>query len=491
MGLSDELASVVGERYFSDKDYINVSYARGLDPVLPEIIPQFVLRPDSTEQVSEIIKIANKYKTPIIPRGGGCGLMGGTKPQQEEVIMLDLKRMNKIISIDEDNEVVTFQAGINWSQLNAVLFDKGYYTGNMGPGSGLAASVGGGLSHHSGGGGGCTKYGECTDNCIGLEVVLGTGEIITLGSGANQFVKKPFVRGGLGPDLMGIFLGDNGTMGVKTTASLKIFPKPPYFSGKTFLISDQPYENARDMTREMIKKGWVKNFGIYDMFFVPPPSIMGITLDELISTWKDITGGVMIYVIEAYDEKVLERNSEILENIAKKYSTKELGPSPEEGNITDWFYGEQGHWQFFHIEFSMMGPGYHPATTEIKVPISRFPEILHEMDKWQEEHEDELFEVDAEFGVSTVHMLNHNSCYIGGGFSATNDEDSKEGVIELWKESLEFLSKLGGVLYMVGQIGSHVLVDSRFFSDEYYNFFKQVKTACDPNYLISPGKFRF
>ena len=129
MGLSDELANVVGNKYFSDKDYINVSYARGLDPVLPEIIPHFVLRPESTEQVAEIVKIANKYKTPIIPRGGGCGLMGGTKPQDEEVIVLELKRMNKIIDIDEDNHCVTFQCGLNWSQLNAVLFDKEYYTG--------------------------------------------------------------------------------------------------------------------------------------------------------------------------------------------------------------------------------------------------------------------------------------------------------------------------------------------------------------------------
>jgi FAD/FMN-containing dehydrogenase len=362
----------------------------------------------------------------------------------------------------------------------------------MGPGSGLAASVGGGLSHHSGGGGGCTKYGECTENCIGLEVVLGNGDVIKMGSGANQYVKRPFVRAGLGPDLMGIFLGDNGTMGIKTEATLKIFHKPPFFSGKTFLISENPYENARDMTKEMIKRGWVKNFGIYDMFFVPPPSIMGITLDELITTWGDITGGVMVYVHEAYDEKVLERNSEILEGIAKKYSTRELGPTPEEGNITDWFYGEQGHWQFFHIEFSMMGPGYQPCTTEIKVPISKFAEILHEIDKWGEEHEEELFEVEAEVGVSTVHMLEHNSCYIGGGLSTiSNDEDIKDDVIQLWKENLEFLLKLGGVLYMVGQIGSHVLVDSRFFSDEYYNFFKKVKGICDPNNLISPGKFRF
>ncbi len=70
---------------------------------------------------------------------------------------------------------------------------------------------------------------------------------------------------------MGIFLGDNGTMGIKVKATLKIFPKPPFFSGKTFLIEDDVYNNARSAIQEMIQKGWVKHLGIYDVFFTPPP----------------------------------------------------------------------------------------------------------------------------------------------------------------------------------------------------------------------------
>ncbi|HME54165.1 MAG TPA: FAD-binding oxidoreductase [Candidatus Lokiarchaeia archaeon] len=483
---------MVGEKYCSDKDYINVAYARSLDPVLDEIIPAYAVRPGSTEDVQQIVKIANKYHAPLVPRGGGCCLMGGSKPIRSDSIELDMTRMDHILEIDEENHAVTVEPGISWSRLNAVLFDKGFYTGNMGPGSGLNAAIGGGLSHHSGGGGGCGKYGECTANCLGLEVVLGSGELITLGgSSENQWVTQPFVRQGSGPDLMGIFLGDNGTMGIKTKATLKIFPKPPYFTGKTFLIEDDVYNNAQAAIQEMIQKGWAKHLGIYDVFFTPPPSVAGICMSHSIKSWGDINGGVLFYVSEAFDEKINERNGEILEEIVKKYSTRELGPSPEEGNITDWFYREQGHWQAYHPLFSLIGSDQFAATTEVMVPISKFPAILTVIDEWEEEHNEELSDFDAESGVSHVVMLDHNACYIGSGLTASSNEEYKDDIIRLWKEQFELLLKNGSVLYMCGQIGSNVMVDSRMFRDSYYKFFTQVKDLCDPNGIISPGKFRF
>ena len=361
----------------------------------------------------------------------------------------------------------------------------------MGPGSGLSAVIGGSLSHHSGGGGGCGKYGKCTENCVGLEVVLGTGEVITFGSQQNKYVEKPFARLGLGPDLMGIFLGDNGTMGIKTQATMKIFHKPPYFAGKTFFIEDEPYEKVRDMVQEMHLKGWSQGLGIYDYFFTPPPAIMGVTTDHLIKSWGDILGGVIFYVHEAFDENVLENNAETIENIAKKYTTRELGPSPEEGNITGWYYGEQGHWQVYHYGFSVLGPHYFATSSEVIVPVSRMPEILHKLDEWEEEKHEELFEAEAESGASHIVMLPHNCCYIGCGLVATDDDDLKEEVNRLWKEQIELMSKMGGLLYMCGQIGSNVLVDSKIYAEQYYHFFKSVKKLTDPNNIISPGKFGF
>jgi len=218
---------------------------------------------------------------------------------------------------------------------------------------------------------------------------------------------------------------------------------------------------------------------------------MGITTDKLIESWGDIKGGVIFYVTEAFDQKVLDRNSEILEGIAKRYSTSELGPSLEEGNITTWFYKEQGHWQVYHPLFSICGPGYYATSTEVIVPVSKFPEILHKLDLWEEEKNEELFEADAEAGTSHIVFLNDNSCYIGSGLIATSNEELKEDVIALWKDQFEYLLKEGGILYMCGQIGSNTLVDSRVYDERFYAFFKRVKDLVDPNHILSPGKFRF
>jgi FAD/FMN-containing dehydrogenase len=492
MSVLDKLIGIVGEKFCSDKDYINAAYARSLDPVLEEIIPAYVVLPKSTEEVSEIIKIANQFNIPVVPRGGGCCLMGGSKAIRSDTIILDMKRMNKVLDINEADHTVTVELGISWSQLNSRLFDKGFYTGNMGPGSGLNAAVGGGLSHHSGGGGGCAKYGECTANCLSLEVVLGTGEVLRLGgSTENKWVTKPYVRQGSGPDLMGVFLGDNGTMGIKTKATLKIFPKPPFFTGKTFLFEENSYENTQKAIMEMISKGWTKSLGIYDCFFTPPPSIAGICMSKSIKSWGDIRGGVLFYVTEAFDEKTNERNGEILENICKKYATRELGPSSSQGNITDWFYGEQGHWQAYHPLFSLIGSDQFAATTEVMVPISRYPEFLTVIDEWEEEKNSELCDLDAESGVSHVVMLDHNACYIGSGLTASTNPEYKDEIIRLWRDQFKTLLKTGAVLYMCGQIGSQVMVDSRMFEDSYYKFFKSIKNVCDPKGIISPGKFRF
>jgi len=138
-----------------------------------------------------------------------------------------MKRMNKIINLDQDNLIVTVEAGISWGKLNEYLCHFGLYTGCMGPGSGMTAAVGGSISHHSVGGGGCAKYGACTNQLVSLEVVLPTGDIIETGSQANKYSKSPFNRFGNGPDLAGLFCGDNGIFGVKTQVSLQIFPRPP------------------------------------------------------------------------------------------------------------------------------------------------------------------------------------------------------------------------------------------------------------------------
>jgi FAD/FMN-containing dehydrogenase len=241
----------------------------------------------------------------------------------------------------------------------------------------------------------------------------------------------------------------------------------------------------------MYHRGWTKHLGIYDVFFWPPPAVAGINMTKSIKSWGDVHGAVLFYVSEAFDEQINERNGEILESIVSKYATREMGPSASEGNIADWFYREQGHWQAYHPLLSLLGSDQFAATTEVKVPIATFPETMRLLDEWEEEHNDDLTDKNAESGVSIVVMLDHGACYIGGGLTASTDPDYREDIIKLWKDQFKMLLKNGNVLYMCGQIGSQVMVDSRMYSGSYYNFFKQVKNVCDPKGIISPGKFRF
>ena len=143
-----KLESIVSKKFISDNLYVRHAYSRNVDPIL-QGVPSIVIRPKDSQEVSEILKIANEENVPVIPRGGGDCEFGGSKPIGDGGIVLDMKRMENILNLDEENLVVTVEAGISWGKLNEFLCQYGLYTGCMGPGSGMTASVGGGISHHS------------------------------------------------------------------------------------------------------------------------------------------------------------------------------------------------------------------------------------------------------------------------------------------------------------------------------------------------------
>ncbi|MHA1669388.1 MAG: FAD-binding oxidoreductase, partial [Promethearchaeota archaeon] len=260
--LYQKLEEIVSKKYISNSIYVRHAYSRNVDPVL-QGVPDFVIRPKNAQEIAEILKIANEENIAVIPRGGGDCEFGGSKPLDDSGIVLDLKRMNDVINLDQENLIVTVEAGISWGKLNDYLCNFGLYTGCLGPGSGLTASVGGGISHQSVGGGGCAKYGSCTNQLVSLEVVLPTGEIIETGSQANKYSKLPFNRFGNGPDFSSLFCGDNGIFGVKTQVSLQVFPKPPFADYKTFLMPRKSEEVSAKIFTEFRRKG----IDVYDSMY--------------------------------------------------------------------------------------------------------------------------------------------------------------------------------------------------------------------------------
>ena len=213
-----ELAEVVGREYVSTAESDKLVYSTDwswmpqmwLDRGKTLKKPDYIVHPGSAEEISEILEIANKYRIPLVPWGGGSGTQGGALPIFGG-ILLDMKRMNRIIDIDEKSLTVTAEAGVIISQLEWAVNEKELMLPHYAASSNCA-TLGGALAPR-GTGTISTKYGKAEDMVLSMQVVLPTGEI----------VRTPIVpQHAAGPDWFRLFLGAEGTLGVITEATMQL-----------------------------------------------------------------------------------------------------------------------------------------------------------------------------------------------------------------------------------------------------------------------------
>ena len=498
--LVQKLEKIVTEKYISSDIIVRHAYSRNVDLIL-QGVPDLVIRPKDEKEISEILKIANEENTPVTPRGGGCCEFGGSKPIGDGGIVLDMKRMNNIVNLDEENLIVTVEAGISWGKLNEHLSQFGLYTGCMGPGSGMTASIGGGISHDSSGGGGSAKYGSCTNQLVSLEVVLPTGEIIETGSQANKFSKFPFNKYGNGPDLSGLFCGDNGIFGVKTKVSLQIFPKPPFSNYKTFILPRKSAEITAKIFTEIRQKG----IDVYDAIYLNDILVSIGQQEGMFPLWDKAKRrrGILFYTVEANSEVELRERVKQLDNIVLSKKAQVLGSEISDGNIAKWHYTEQGHWQFYHNLWGMV-PAVVALTAECTAPINKFTNILDDISLWDVEHlEDmkkilDITKIRPVSGSGPIILEEGNNVGLSCGIDTSGSyyngevyEIIEEINIKLWKSLLERVAKHGVQFNMLGDILSRLMVDIGAYSPEYYNFMKSLKKTLDPKAILSRGKFNF
>jgi len=489
----EKIENIVGTRYVSDSKVVCYSYSMNCDTVL-QGVPDVVVRPHSSEEISEILKIANQEKIKVIPRGGGADLTGGAKPIGDGGIVLDLTRMNKILDIDLKNQIVTVETGISWSELCEQLSREGigYYTGSTGPASGFSATVGGGLSNNSVGGGGAAMYGNITEQCVGLEVVLPTGEIIYTGAKANSFCERPFTRFGLGADYSGMFLGDVGIHGIKTKASLNLYPLPEYAAYSTYEINSTADVNEAVNAANVMSEWQHRGLPLHDFYYYTQGYTKLLTMFQIKKNLANVgvQGSVLFYTTVADSQKQLERNVENVEKIATKEGVKKLGDTVEEGNLGKWFYEENGRWQWAHIYWGIYGPEGTSLGTCLKCPTYQLPDYVKLYEKWANENTSELWEIGG--GGANFIAFGCHPAYIDvtGGLAIHSDPKHREIQYELWKDMITSqIKELGAIHYWMGEIIGRALVDSGALTQEYYNFMLTIKKALDPNGILSPGKF--
>ncbi|TXT66975.1 MAG: putative FAD-linked oxidoreductase [Promethearchaeota archaeon] len=489
----EKIEDIVGTKYTSISRVICYSYSMNCDTVL-QGIPDIVVRPKTSQEISEILRIANQEQIRVIPRGGGADLTGGSKPIGDGGIVLDLTRMNKVLDIDLKNYIVTVEVGISWSELCKKLstIESGYYTGSTGPASGFSATVGGGLSNNSVGGGGAAMYGNVTEQCVGLEVVLPTGEIIYTGAKANSFCEKPFTRFGLGPDYSGIFLGDVGIHGIKTKASLNLYPLPEYAAYSTYDITTNKTKREITIATEVMTEWQHRGYPLHDFYYYTEGYTKLLTMFQIKKNLANanVQGSILFYTTTANSQKELEHNVEKIEKVASKENMRKLGDTIGEGNLGKWFYEENGRWQWAHIYWGLYGPEGTSLGTCLKCPTYQLPEYVKLYEKWSNVNTKKLWEIGGG-GANFIAFGCHPSYIdVTGGLAIHSDPTNRKVQFELWKDMIiSQIKELGGIHYWMGEIIGRSLVDSGALTPEYYNFMITLKKALDPNKILSPGKF--
>jgi FAD/FMN-containing dehydrogenase len=221
--LIDQLCQIVGGEQVMATTDDRLFYAE--DTYRSLETPLAAVAPNTVDELSRVAAVCNRAGVALVPRGGGMSYTDGYLHTRTASITVDMRRLNKIVEINETDMYVTVECGCTWAELNTALKAKNLRTPYWGPLSGLRAVVGGALSQNSvffGSG----LYGSAVEQCIGLTVVLADGTVQPLGGHAIQN-GKPFMKH-YGPDLMGLFLADAGAMGLKALATLRLIRRTPH-----------------------------------------------------------------------------------------------------------------------------------------------------------------------------------------------------------------------------------------------------------------------
>jgi glycolate oxidase len=218
--ITQSLAEIVGESYVSDQPEEAYFYAR--DPgLMPTHEPDYVVVPKTVEEIQKIVRLANREKIPIVPMGAGLALTGLVIPLKGGIVV-DMKRMTRILGVNEKARLVTVEGGTSQGLLRAYL-EKNYpRLRHSIPDSPATATIAANVMIH-GQGRLSQQYGFNSDMVAGLEVVLASGEICKIGS--SSISPDWFSKGAPMPDLSGLFLGWFGATGIITKVALKLYPR--------------------------------------------------------------------------------------------------------------------------------------------------------------------------------------------------------------------------------------------------------------------------
>ncbi len=457
MSFFDQLSQIVGPENVSTSHVDCLAYSR--DMSIHAGIPQAIVFVSSTEQVSNIVKLSNQEKIPVVARGTGSSVTGAVLPIKGGVV-LDFTRMNSVIEINKADGYAVVEPGVICNALNAKLAPTHFFPPD--PGSAAIATIAGMISTNASGVR-AAKYGTTKHYVKALTVVLSDGKIIKTGDLAPKTTA--------GYDLTQLFASSEGTLGLITQATLKILPMPEYEAFAKASFPDVP--TAGRAVEKIFTSGLeLATCEILDNV------CLDVARDALkMNIPKDVNCQLFMGLdgpkgaVKEQIEKVNEICKSVggIENIWSDNPVEKAKLFAARGGLVP--------------AMSRLQPGYRlvPLAEDFGVPISRIPETISEIQRIGEKFG---------FPIATFGHIGDGNLHATFIMNPTDPEQWKK-VKEIALEFIDMTLRLGGTVSAEHGIG---MAKSPYIGKqlgESINVMKAIKHALDPNNIMNPGKMGF
>jgi glycolate oxidase len=442
---------VPGEGEIDDLDERRAYEADGLTAY--QTIPMLVVLPETTEQISRILRYCHEEGIKVVPRGAGTSLSGGALPL-EDGVLLGLAKLNRVLDIDYDNRCAVVQPGVTNLAVTQAVSGEGFYYAPD-PSSQIACTIGGNIAENSGGVH-CLKYGLTTNNVLGLEVVLIDGEVFRIG-GKHLDAE--------GYDLLGLLTGSEGLLAVVTEVTVRILRAPE--TARAVLIGFPTSEDAGACVSAVIGAGIIPG----GMEMMDRPAIKAA--EEFVEAGYPLDAGALLIVELDGPETEVDDLIARVEGIARKHNalTTRISENEEE---------RERFWAGRKAAFPAIGrisPDYY--CMDGTIPRHQLPKVLARMNELSEDYGLRVANV-FHAGDGNLHPLI---------LYDANEPGELEKAEKFGADILRLCVEVGGVL--TGEHG--VGVEKRdlmgaMFSEEDLNQQQRLKCAFDPASLLNPGK---
>lgn len=421
--------------------------------------PSAIVFVENKEQVVKLIKFCNEHKIPFIPRGGGAGDSGGALPIKGGIVV-DLKKMDKILELNERSLTVRVQPGILQKHLEEYLNRHGY-TMNHFPASFTTSALGGFISTN-GTGVLSSKYGKVSDMVHQLEVVLPNGKI---------FKSLPVRLHSTGPDYSRLFFGAEGTFGVITEAVCKIYQLPEKRSFRGYLLPSltEGIEAGRQIMVSELQPCLMRLYDEKDTKHI---------LQREFGLKQE--GSVLLIGFDGR-EKIVNAQEEIAFEILNQAGGKDLGEDPGK----NWW---ENRYRSYYPPNDYICYPWMTAVLDTVAPYEKIEKVYWKMKTAIEEG---FQEWNAEFHAHFSHWYNWGTSFYPTFLIKQFPEDKREA-LKLYNKVLETAVRAsienGGVVNEHHGIGMRL---GRFLKDAYgegYEFAQLIKKSLDPNNIMNPGK---